>query len=109
MIPSVPWYLGAVIGATMALLVEWVNRGGGFKTYDETLLRVAIPVFFLQYGLFCAWRGAPSMMLAWSVYFATTVVLRLALNYHLGETMNTMSWIGTALVIAGAVVLKLSK
>jgi len=83
-------------------IVEYLNRQGHYESYGDALCRTGIFIVMAQYGLWKAWDGAPSFMLAWAFFTAGNLGLRLLSNQFLvGEGLTWTTGAGVVLVAAG--------
>ena len=102
----IPWW-AAILGASVFIqYTELVNHTakGGWLT---VLPRTAIPILCAQFFLFIGWRGAPSLMLAWSYFTLTNTVARLGISWFgAGELFDWRTPLGVAVILAGGQLVK---
>lgn len=108
-IPSVTWWVGLVLADLAIMRIEYLNRVGDYGHFGAVLLDTWWLILIVQYGLFCGYKFAPTFMLAWGVYFAMSVLLRFFTSYAVGEPTTWATFIGTAIIVVGAAVIKLAK
>jgi len=98
-----PGWLIASLGANLAInAIEYLNRTGGFATPIDAFKVTAPLIILAQIGLFYAWKGAPSMMVAWAVFSSANCVVRLLSNHYLvGEPLAWQGWAGVAVMFGG--------
>lgn len=101
------WLLASIMANASIAVVEYQNRAGGFESICQALPTTLPFIVIAQVGLFYAWNGAPSFMTAWAFFTAGNLGLRLISNHFLvGETLNLAGWLGVAMVVAGAQIVK---
>lgn len=107
-VPTVPWWVWGLLANIAIMVIEWLNRSGGFASYFHAL-RFTLPLIFVaQMGLFYAWRDAPTMMLAWAAFTLGNTVLRLVnTTWMVGEIPSLSTLFGVALITAGAYCVKI--
>lgn len=107
---TMPWWVWSIVANLAINVIEFLNRTGGFAT-PLVAFRTTGPLIILaQVGLFYAWKGAPSMMLAWACFSAMNSLMRLVSNhYFVGEPLSVQGWAGCALMFAGMYVVKTAK
>lgn len=109
MIPSIVWWLGSVIASVCAVVLEAINRSGGYASFDQAILRTFPIILLLQYGLYCSFHGSPSLLMSWAVFNFTNIILRTGMSFYLGEPLNGLTWLGVALITAGVTAIRLAK
>lgn len=97
-----PWWLAALLANLCIMRVEAVNRGATGQFW-ETLPYTAPFILLGQVGLFYCWKDAPTFLTAWVCFTSGNLALRLLSTYLIvGEPLSIQTWLGTALVFAGA-------
>lgn len=108
-IPTPPWWLASILANVCICAIEYLNRAGGFADFRHAVTTTGPLIILAQWGLFYAWRDAPSMLLAWAFFTTGNAVLRLiSSHFAVGEELNWMVAAGVSLMFAGVCVLKWS-
>jgi drug/metabolite transporter (DMT)-like permease len=105
------WLLASILANVSINVIEYLNRvcppERGFigqLVYTGPLIVVA------QFGLFHAWKGAPSMMLAWACFSAMNSAMRLVSNsLFLDEPLQWRGWAGVTVMFIGMYLVKTAK
>ncbi len=106
-LPDIPWWAASLVATGSIFRIEMVNRLSKAETFLEQMGLIWWLVLIAQWGLFRAWQGAPSMMTAWAWFFVVNVSLRIiSVHYFVGEPMNLKVWVGIALIMGGALLVK---
>jgi multidrug transporter EmrE-like cation transporter len=104
-----PWWFVASLMANVAInVIEFMNRTASHGTsFPQQLLLTWWLILVAQFGLFHAWKGAPSMMIAWAVFSSMNALMRLVSNhFFLGEPLSWQGWAGVAVMFAGMYLVK---
>ncbi len=102
-----PWWAASILANFTIAAIEGLNRNAGFTNFGNAIVCTMPLIFAAQYGLFYAWRDAPSMMMAWAFFTAGNSVLRLlSVQYYAGEPLNVTTLAGTAVIFFGAWIVK---
>lgn len=111
MLGSIPWWGASLVSNATIVAVEYMNRTGGYPTFGHALLRTAPLILVMQWGLFRAWSGAPTMLLAWAFFVAGNTVARLLSVQFLvpGERVSTQELVATAVIVGGVFLMKGAK
>ncbi|MEE8551570.1 MAG: hypothetical protein V3T08_09995 [Gemmatimonadota bacterium] len=110
MIPVPPWWVASIIASLTIAVIEYLNRAGGYATFGEALLRTGPFIIVAQFGLFYAWRDAPSFMFAWAFFVTSNMVVRLAsVHFAVGEPLSWMTMLGVSLVFGGIYLIKVAQ
>ena len=103
----IPWWFGSLVANLCICRIEALNRVGGFEDFGDAIQSTWWLILLSQWGLFNAWNGAPSFMLAWATFSSMNMVFRLiSVNLFVGETMNLATWLGVTLTFGGVMVIK---
>ncbi len=103
----IPWWLGSLIANFCVAGVEYYNRTSGGKSFTDVLSTTWWLILLMQYGLYRAFAGAPSFMLAWAFFTCFNMVIRLiSAHYFVGEPLSTSVWVGTSIMFAGMLTIK---
>ena len=107
MIPTPPWWVASIIANFTIAGVEYLNRAGGFANFGDALLRTWPLIIVAQFGLFYAWRDAPSFMFAWAFFTSGNLLLRLiSTQFAVGEPLTLTTTLGVSLMFGGAYLVK---
>lgn len=108
MMASVPWWFVWSLVANVTInVIEYLNRTAGFAHPIDAFKTTAPLIILAQVGLFYAWKGAPSMMLAWACFSAMNSLMRLVSNhYFVGEPLSIRGWVGCGIMFLGMYVVK---
>lgn len=80
------WWVGTVIAVAGIQLLEYMNRTMQFDNFLVALKYTAVVILIGQYGLWKSWSGAPSLLMAWVMFFSLNVACRtVLLTYLVGE------------------------
>lgn len=100
MLPWWAWSLTANVGIQC---IEYLNRTSPSPDFGRTLIRSAPLILLSQWGLFHAWRGAPSWLLAWAFFTVCNNALRIMFSWQLGgEPPTWTSLLGCLVIGLGA-------
>ena len=106
-IPVVPWWLASLVANFFIFKIEALNRMSTSSFTMQFFGTTWWMVLIAQWGLYVAWRTAPSMMLAWAWFTSMNLVLRLiSTHFVVGEPMAMTAWIGTSMIFGGMLVMK---
>lgn len=106
MIPTPPWWLASLVANGFIFALERINRSGGFESFSAAIVYTGPLVIAAQWGLFYAWRDAPSLMAAWAFFTVGNLVLRIANSYTIGEPLNLGTWVGLSLMVLGMMMVR---
>ncbi len=99
---SIPWFVWSILSNLAIAVIEYLNRTGGFAHPGEAFLRTGWLIVVAQVGLFYAWRDAPSFMVAWAMFTAGNIGLRvLSAHFLVGERLTMHVAFGIGLVLLG--------
>ena len=101
-----PWWLGGIIANIGIAYIEMTNRTSTTETWLGTLQYTAIPIILTQWGLYFAWKNAPSMMTAWVFFTAGNSLARIITAYWIGEPPGIKTWIAICMCLSAAVIMK---
>ena len=100
----IPWWVVASLVANVAInAIEYLNRTAAHGTsFSSQLAATWWLILISQFGLFYAWRGAPTMMLASAMFSSMNALMRLASNHFLlGEPLDWRGWAGVSVMFVG--------
>ncbi len=104
---TVPWWAASLVANGFIFRIEMLNRISKAETFIDQLGLIWWMILIAQWGLFRAWSGAPSFMLAWAWFTSMNLLLRvISTHYFVGEPMNLYVWVGTSLIFGGMIVVK---
>ena len=103
-----PWWVASIIANFTIMTIEYLNRSGGYATWREALVHTGPFIIVAQWGLFYAFRDAPTFMMAWMVFTVGNSMLRLG-NAHflVGEPLNWKIITGVGLMLLASYFLKI--
>lgn len=108
MIPVPPWWIASIIANVTIAVIEYLNRAGGFASFGDALLRTGPIIIVAQFGLFYAWRDAPSFMFAWAFFTSGNLLLRLiSAQFAVGEPLTWTTTLGVSFMFGGAYLVKI--
>lgn len=102
-----PWWAFSLVANVAITAIEYLNRAGGYPSFGRALMHTAPLIVLAQWGLFRAWRDAPSLLVAWAFFAVGNCVMRIGSSYF--AVHEPPSWVmlaGVALMLAGAYVVK---
>lgn len=102
-----PWWAWLIVANGAVVFNEYVARRGSYDSFIAALPLVFVPTMLIQCGIFYGYRGAPSFMLGWAVYFVLSVCLRFGNALAVGEPPTVLTVLGVLVVVFGAVLIKL--
>lgn len=105
--PAVPFWVASIVANVAIISCEYVNRTS--VDLSSALVRTWPLIIVAQVCLWAAWNGAPSLYVAWGIFFLGSSLARLTLvTMVLGEPVR-LPWIilGVGLMGVGSFVLKL--
>lgn len=101
------WVFFLLIANLGIMWLEYVYRVGLYPSFFKALPYIIVPILMGQFGLFYGFKLAPSLFVAGAVFTLVNVLLRIVNTYHLGETMNTYTWLGVVALIISIVLFKM--
>jgi len=101
---ALPWWLFMPLASATCVLIEVLNRGG--LPLPNTLARTAGPIVAAQVLLYYGFRGAPDHMLAWGAFALSPAACRLLTVWWMGGPLSYSTYVGVALALSGAYLLK---
>jgi len=102
----VPWWTAGVIANVCIMYVEQANRRAT-GDWIHTLPYTIVPIVIAQWGLYHAWKGAPTMMVAWVVSTLGNSALRLGNSYYIiGEKFGWQVPVGAVIMLLGGLIVK---
>lgn len=106
-IPVPPWWVASIIANLTIAVIEYLNRAGGYSSFGVALLHTGPFIIVAQFGLFYAWRDAPSFMFAWAFFTTGNCLLRLlSAHFAVGEPLSWLTVCGVSLMFGGACLVK---
>ncbi len=102
-----PWWAWSIVANIAIQINEYIARRAGVHGFIETLPYTAVPIVVLQVAIFYMYRDAKSFMLAWAVYFVGSVSCRFVTASLVGEPPSLLQALGVAVIVGGAVLVKL--
>lgn len=104
---GLPFWAASIIANLAIIVCEYVNRTSA--DLPSALVRTWPLIVVAQVCLWAAWNGAPSLMVAWAVFFLGSSLARLLMvTLVLGEPIRLSAvLLGVALMGAGSYVVKL--
>jgi len=105
-----PWWIGGLVANVAIAWTEYLNSTSQFG-YAETLYRrTGLLILLAQWGLYYAFKGAPSWMIAWAAFtignsIARVCAVQILSNGQIGSWPQVLA--GIAVMMSGAFVLKL--
>ena len=104
-VPS--WWVASIVANITITVIEYLNRAGQFDSFGEALIRTGPFILVAQWGLFYAWRDAPSFMFAWAFFTVGNSLMRLvSAQFVIGEPMSLTTLFGVSLMFGGAYFVK---
>ena len=105
------WFAASLLANVSINIIEYLNRvcppDRGFL---GQLMYTGPLIFVAQLGLFYAWKGAPSMILAWACFSSMNALMRLVSNhFFVNEPLNVQGWVGCACMFLGMYIVKTAK
>lgn len=101
------WWLASLVANAAIILTEAVNRSG--LGWSATFVRTLPLIAAAQAGLYLAFRGAPSWLVAWTVFTLGNSAMRVAMVRFTADG-EISSWplvaCGIAAMTVGALILK---
>ena len=102
-----PWWAYSLVASMSIALLEYTYRNATFASFWQGAYFVLPLNALVAYGLFHAYRGAPSFLFAWVFFFVCNMTLRLGVaQWALEEPISMVNLAGVALVFAGAALLR---
>lgn len=102
-----PWWTASLLATVAIAAIEYLNRMAHYPNFFEALKHTGLLILVAQFGLFYAWRDAPSFMFAWAFFVCGNVLLRLiSTQYFVGEPLTLATSFGVALTLTGAYFIK---
>lgn len=104
-----PFWVASLVSNACIMVVEYTNRYGDYGSYPATLLRTAPFIIVAQWGLYEAWRGAPSWFIAWIVFSIGNSLMRIVAVYvfeHQGVGNWWLTTLGVGLMVAASYAIK---
>lgn len=101
------WILWSLLANVSITFLENLYRKGIYPDFLSALPYIIIPILLAQLGLFHSYKLAPSLFMAWVVFFSINTVMRIGNNVYLGEPINTHIILGIVAIMAGAYLIKL--
>lgn len=104
---GLPFWAASIIANLAIIVCEYVNRTSA--DLPSALVRTWPLIVLAQVCLWAAWNGAPSLMIAWAVFFIGSSLARLLLvTTVLGEPIRLAYVLaGVAIMGLGSFVVKL--
>jgi hypothetical protein len=103
----VPWWAASLIANVCITRIEYLNRTLQLDRFSEVLPHTGLLILIAQWGLWNAWTGAPSMMIAWVWFTAMNNLMRLAsAQWAVGEPPGLLTTVGSALMFLAAWLVK---
>lgn len=101
------WWQASLLANVSVTILEAVYRRGTFPSFVLTLVWTWPLILVAQYGIWNAWRGAPSFLFAWAFFSIGNAALRLASSYWIvGEPPSAVGTVGFAMMLLGAYLLR---
>lgn len=102
-----PWWAWSLVANVAINTIEYLNRTAGFATVWDAFKVTGPLIVLAQVGLFHAWQGAPSLMLAWIFFFACNTAMRLgSVHFLVGEPVTWRHLVGMVLAFVGVWLIK---
>ena len=100
------WIVYSLVSNIFIIGIEFIYRKGIFDSFASGLPYIILPILISQYCLFHSFKDAPNYLLAWAVFTVGNVMLRFVANYYVGEQVTTGAFVGIAMILSGAFVMK---
>ncbi len=102
------WWAASILANFAIAVVEYLNRVGGYPDFLRAVMVTGPFIVAAQFGLFYAWRDAPSFMFAWAFFTAGNLLLRLiSAQLMIGEPLTWPTIAGVSAMLAGAYLVKI--
>ena len=99
---GLPWWVWGIVANIGIAVTEYLNRTGKFGSFLEALPYTALPIVIAQMGLLYAWRGAPSLMIAWVAFTTGNSVLRIInARVFVAEPLTVWAYVGVGTITLG--------
>ena len=103
----VPWWAASLIANVCITRIEFLNRTLPYRDWLQVLPHTWWLILLAQWGLWNAWTGAPSMMVAWVWFTAMNNAMRLgSAQWAVGEPPGVLTTIGAILMFVAAWLVK---
>lgn len=105
--PALPFWAASIVANFAIIWCEYLNRTSA--DFSSALVRTWPFIILAQYCLWAAWNKAPSLMVAWAVFFVGSSLARvLMVTTVLGEPIR-LPWVvlGVSMMGAGSYAIKL--
>lgn len=103
----VPWWAASLASNVCITRIEYLNRTLQAESWMQVLPYTWWLIIIAQWGLWNAWTGAPSMLIAWVWFTAMNNVMRLAsAQWAVGEPPSWLSILGSAMMFLAAWLVK---
>lgn len=97
--PALPWWAASLVANVTIIAVEYLNRTQ--PDLWSALVRTWPLILVAQVCIFWAWNGAPSLLLAWAVFFVGSSLARLVMvTGVLGESYQA-GWVLLGITLLG--------
>lgn len=101
------WWMASILANVGIAVVEYLNRTQSYEGFHNAVMVTGPFILVAQYGLWRAWDGAPSFMLAWAFFTACNGLLRLiSAQWFVGEGLNLTTMVGVSVIYAGVYLIK---
>lgn len=100
------WLLWIILANSGIMWLEYQYRVGQYNSFLSALPYIIIPIMVGQLGLYMGFRGAPSLLVAGSLFTLVNIALRVINSFLLGEIPNLYNWLGIALLVVSTLLLK---
>lgn len=102
-----PWWAASLLSNVTICRIEFLNRTLPAEGWLQVIPHTWWLILIAQWGLWNAWTGAPSMMVAWAWFTVMNSLMRLAsAQWAVGEPPGILTTAGAALMFVAAWLIK---
>lgn len=102
-----PWWVASLIANVGITVIEYLYRTAQYPNFLVALKYNLPLIIMVQFGIFYAWRDAPSFMFAWAFFFCGNVLMRLvSTQFFVGESLTWATSFGVGFIFVGAYFIK---
>jgi hypothetical protein len=102
------WWVASIVANVTIGGIEFLNRTSAATTYWRQLALTAPLILVAQWGLWRAYKDAPSFMFAWIFFSVGNSLVRvLSAQYAVKEAPSTLTLLGVALMLAASYFIKI--